>query len=151
LFSSGSGSISPYQNGDLLEVGQSYEMTANPDAGYAFSSWQPVNVLTSTIYVRDHNGTITAKVSQPIIPTPVFTTQPVLDFTMQPESGQTIIESSGWQANFVAVPEPPCTALIYGGLTLITLCRRQKRWLNLDSPENRKRSSHLFRIVCGLS
>ncbi len=45
LYTSGDGNITPLESGQLLDVGQSYDMTAVPDAGYVFSSWQPVNVF----------------------------------------------------------------------------------------------------------
>src|SRR4030095_12354595 len=35
----GSGTVSPNLNGQSLEVGQSYTVTAQPSAGYAFSNW----------------------------------------------------------------------------------------------------------------
>ena len=40
---SGAGSVSPLTNGQSLAVGQDYNMVAVPGAGFAFSSWQPVN------------------------------------------------------------------------------------------------------------
>lgn len=42
LSTNGDGSITPLQSGQLLEVGQSYNITATPDSGFSFSSWQPL-------------------------------------------------------------------------------------------------------------
>jgi hypothetical protein len=47
LFTNGAGSISPFQGGQLLVVGQNYEMEGVPDSGFGFSSWQPVDVFTT--------------------------------------------------------------------------------------------------------
>lgn len=131
LFTSGSGEISPFQDGQMLEVGQSYEMTAIPDDGYVFSSWQPVNVFTFTQITPPLNGwTNPPIVSIVLSPLREFTDLLVLEFTMQPvtviQSGTPsimITESSGWQANFVPVPEPSGIALILCGLTTIAFLR----------------------------
>lgn len=139
LFINGSGSVTPLQSGQLLEVGQSYEMTAIPDPGFVFSSWQPVNAFTFTQTNFDVNG-------NPILPPvvsvdpsqiPQYTYNPVLDFTMQPVedittngSNPNITEEPGWQANFVPVPEPSGIRLIISGLAAIALlqARRFRQW-----------------------
>jgi len=135
LFTSGAGSITPFQNGDLLQVGQSNNMTAIPDSGYTFSSWQLVNVFifSQTNYDGSGNPILPPLVS--VVPSlvPQYTYQPVLGFTMQPltmitPDGQNpnIAEIVGWQANFVAVPEPSDAALVVFGFTVIALFRRKR-------------------------
>jgi len=105
LFINGGGSVSSLTNAQLLVVGQSYKMVAIPDAGFAFSSWQPVNVFTVTTTVLMMNETYT-NVSVSAVPVPTYTDQPALNFVMQPvdviqdSPGLTMTMSSGWQANF---------------------------------------------------
>jgi hypothetical protein len=131
LFTNGAGSISPLQDGQLLEVGQTYDMKAIPDDGYVVSSWQPVDVAELAIQIGTDPST-----GQPIFqtslvaqPQPEFTVESVLEFTMQPESvildtpSHMITESSGWQANFVPVPEPSSFALFVCGLATIGFLR----------------------------
>jgi len=133
LFTSGSGSITPFQDGQLLEVGQSYDMTAVPDPGYIFSSWQSVNVFVITQTNYDANGNPLPPVTS-VVPSaggPQYTSSPQLEFTMQSPSAVTsaganpgITRSFGWEANFVPVPEPSDAALIACGIITITLLRR---------------------------
>ena len=139
LFTNGAGNVSPLQIGQSLEVGQSYEMEAIPDDGYVFSSWQPVNVFTSTLITFDGNG----NPNPPIISNveslvPDYTEQSALEFIMQPvmaiidQPNNTITESSGWRANFVPVSEPSSFALIVCGITTtmflnFTTARRERR------------------------
>jgi hypothetical protein len=110
LFINGGGSVSPLTNGELLEVGQDYNVVAIPDAGFTFSSWQPVNVFTFTRFVIDTNGMTNPVVSVVASPVAAYTNQPSLDFIMQPvvviydsPGVMTITESSGWQANFAPI------------------------------------------------
>ena len=106
----GAGSVSPLTNGEPLVVGQAYNMVAVPGAGFAFSSWQPVNVFTTTTSAVDTNGNTNTVVSIVGSPVAAFTNQPSLDFVMQPvvvlidnPGVLTITRSSGWQANFEPV------------------------------------------------
>jgi hypothetical protein len=129
---SGSGEIYPFQDGQMLEVGQSYQMTAVPDSGFAFSSWQPVHVftLTSTVIGGTTAAPIT-NVTTSIIPNlaPVYFTAAVLPFTMQPvqvlynTNGNALTEGSGWPANFEPIPEPSAYRLIASGVAAIVLLR----------------------------
>jgi hypothetical protein len=133
LFTNGAGSISPLEDGQLLEVGQSYEMEAIPDSGYEFSSWQPVNVYILTATIDNLPGIDPPTYQQiSINPSPVFQyiAQSVLDFTMQPVNvifdnpGSTsLTESYGWQANFVPTPEPSSLELTACGITVIVFLR----------------------------
>ena len=144
LFTSGAGSITPFQNGDLLQVGQSNNMTAIPDSGYAFSSWQLVNVfiITQTNFDSGGNPILPPITSVDPSPVPQFTYQPELGFNVQPlmeisGGGQNpnIAEIVGWQANFVAVPEPSDAALVMFGFTLIACFRnRQKKSTTVQPP-----------------
>lgn len=126
LYTSGNGSVTPLQDGQLLVVGQTYDMEAVPDSDSVFSSWQGVNVFTFTQMQFDGAG----NPLPPIISTvpslvPNYSYQPILEFTMQPDTviqdspGLTVVQSYGWQANFVSVPEPSSIALIVCGLTAI--------------------------------
>jgi hypothetical protein len=118
---SGEGEISPYQNGQILEVGQNYEMTATPDPGYAFSSWQEINVMTLTSFEVDYGATPPATnsiVSTSRSPVQTYYRQPLLNFTLEPltvisaDEAGTLTTIIGWQANFVPVPEPSCFELM---------------------------------------
>ena len=107
LFINGGGSVSPLTNGELLQVGQSYNMVATPHAGFVFNSWQPVEVYTLTSIIIDTiNGGFHTNVSDIVSPLPTFTNEPSLSFIMQPvdvlynANGNTLTLSRGWQANF---------------------------------------------------
>jgi hypothetical protein len=123
LFINGAGGVSPVVNGEMLEVGQSYTMTATPDSGFSFSSWQPVNVFTLTSYIVDIGGGVSTNMSVTASPVPEYINTPSLSFTMQPEDliynnpgVSTITEGRGWQANFEPVPEPSSLAVTMCGL-----------------------------------
>ena len=108
VFTSGLGSITPFQYGQLLEVGQTYAMEAVPADGYVFSSWQPVNVFTFSEITLNNQGEPGPPVTSTVLsPVPTFTYESALVFTMPPEtliynvSGvRTITRSLGWRANF---------------------------------------------------
>ncbi len=115
-------------------------MEAIPDAGYAFSSWQPVNVFTTTQTNFDAMGNpiLPPIVSTVASPVPDYTGQATLEFTMQPVldvtsvgSNPNITEGFGWQANFVPVPEPSDATFIACGFTVVILLRRNKTTENL--------------------
>jgi hypothetical protein len=149
LFTNGAGSISPIQNGQLLEVGQTYDMEAIPDSGFVFSSWQPVNIFTYTEVTFDPDGeTNPPIISSVLSPVPDYSYQQALEFTMQPvmvildQPYNTLTESSGWQANFVPVPEPSSIALIVYGLTMIAFFRSRQLSCCL-TPHFQRQSHHL--------
>jgi hypothetical protein len=142
LFTTGSGQISPFTNGEPLTVGQTYELQAIPDPGSEFSDWRHVNVFFETQYlVNTVNNTTNILISEIPSPGPVYSSQPILDFTMQPETviidnpgSLTITESQGWQADFVATPEPPTVALIASGLMAFVLLLRTRFRSGRDLP-----------------
>jgi hypothetical protein len=134
LFTTGSGQISPFSNGQLLTVGQTYELQASPDPGFLFSDWQPVNVFVFTEYIVDSGGNTNMVTSEEVSPVPAYSNQPILDFTMQPltvildnPGSSTITQSEGWQADFVATPEPSTLVLTASGLMAIVLLRRVRQ------------------------
>lgn len=115
LFTNGDGNITPYQSGQMLQVGQTYNITATPDVGYQFSSWQPVQVFifTQTNFNGSGNPILppVQSIVPSIIPTNIYGAE--LTFTMQDTISVTsagenpnIVEAFGWQANFLPVPEP---------------------------------------------
>jgi len=129
LFVKGSGSVTPYQSGDLLEDGQNYSMTAAPADGFTFVSWQPVNVFISTMYI---SGSPVSTVTPS--PVPEYTYTPTLMFNMQASQEifndpgiRTITQSFGWKANFAPVPEPSAPVLAVGGMVVLWLMRGCKR------------------------
>jgi hypothetical protein len=110
LFIVGGGSVSPLTNGESLVVGQNYNMVASPDAGFAFTGWQPVNVFTFTEVALDQYGNpLPPVVSTVVSPVPAYTYEASLSFVMQPVTviydvpGRTVTEGTGWQANFEPV------------------------------------------------
>ena len=132
LFTTGSGQISPFVNGELLTVGQTYEMQAMPDPGSVFSGWQPINIFTFTEFTVDPEGNPLPPITSTVLsPEPVSSEDSVLDFTMQPlmvisdTPARMVTESFGWQANFVPAPEPSTLAvLMVGGLMGAVLVQR---------------------------
>jgi hypothetical protein len=132
LFTSGTGSITPLQDGQFLTVGESYDITAIPDSGFMFSSWQPVNVFVFNNYFTDISGNLVTNSSTVASPFPSYTETSSLTFTMQPvqivvNTGvELITENSGWQANFVPVPEPSNAALMASGFTIAVLLQRKR-------------------------
>jgi hypothetical protein len=133
LFIDGAGEVSPLLDGEMLEVGRSYTMTAIPDTDFSFSSWQPVNVFTFTSFIVDVGGGVITNMSVIASPVPEYINTPSLSFNMQPEDliydnpgVSTMTEGRGWQANFEPVPEPSSLAFTMCGLiaTMFHQCRR---------------------------
>lgn len=115
LFTQGNGSISPSQSGQMLEVGQTYIITATPGPGYEFKSWQPVNVFIFVQTNFDSGGNPILPPVETIVPSAVPTNiyGADLDFTLQDVtvlsadgSNPSITLTSGWQADFVPLPQP---------------------------------------------
>ena len=113
LYISGSGKIVPFHDGDMLDDGREYVMTAVPDKGYVFTNWQEINIFTLTEIVpiqgSDQFEVLTNTVLSPVPPLPGKNR--VLHFTMEPEqviadnTDFQITFSPGWQANFVRAPK----------------------------------------------
>jgi len=117
LFKNGQGYILPYDNGKTLQVGRNYVMTAIPARGYAFTNWNPVEVVTVTGEEIDVEAGATIPISYTdVTPEPGSEKDSSLVFTVKPETiynavyadtftgkvyQETITESTGWQANFV--------------------------------------------------
>ena len=128
LIINGSGSVSPFVAGQPLQIGTNYSMEAIPDAGYAFSSWQPVDVAVDTTYVFNGTAFIVSSVTTNISPELNYSYDPVLNFTVFPTVEiegfeETIEDSFGWQVNFEQVPEPSDLALLMCGLPMIVFTR----------------------------
>jgi hypothetical protein len=120
LFITGSGSITRLQDGQLLNSGQSYHMTAIPDEGFKFDSWQPVvvTVVTLTNYSAAGDPILPPLTEETYSVEDTYINTPTLRFTMQPVNvisqgpDFSITQRHGWQANFVPVPNhrtPPCS------------------------------------------
>jgi hypothetical protein len=111
IFTNGPGRIYPFEKGQILQVGERYQMCAVPDRGCVFTNWMKVNVFTLTTITVDEEGHAKAPVISTVLsPIPEYINTPYLNFIMEPESTlydnpgvETITESIGWQANFVPV------------------------------------------------
>jgi hypothetical protein len=122
LFTTGSGQIVPFHDGQMLEVGHRYVMTAVLERGYGFTNWNPVIVFTFVERILDESGNIETVTNIVTSPVPRFTERRALMFEMQPEvviydsPTLTIIRGVGWQANFVAVQKddlnPPVSSML---------------------------------------
>ena len=108
LFVDGPGNVVPFHDGQMLEAGRDYVMTANPDRGQKFANWSPVTVFTMVEYVADESGDVSAVTNTVMSPEGVFSRNRTLRFQVQPAEVileipgvKTVMRSSGWQANFV--------------------------------------------------
>lgn len=108
LFTTGSGRIIPYQNGQMLSIGKSYTMTAIPDRGYAFAGWNRVNVFIFIETFSDGSGNLATSIHTVVSPIGEWIKKRPLQFQVQPGEVifdqprvRTIVQRSGWQANFV--------------------------------------------------
>jgi hypothetical protein len=112
LYTNGPGTIIPFEDGQMLEVGRTYSIIAIPEPDYTFTSWNPVEVFTLTSIVLDtisDPGTVITNTitSVTLSAVPRYIGAQSLRFTMEPEevlyssNGNTLTRSVGWQANFV--------------------------------------------------
>jgi hypothetical protein len=149
VFTNGFGSITPLQYGQLLEVGQSYEMTALPDSGFVFSSWQMANVFVDTEITMSASGSLVTNTFVTPSLLPSFTDTSTLTFTVaaiqvifSDPGVRTISLNTGWQANFAAVPEPSSFGLTVFGLaggSVLGIRRFRKTTKLLDQSEGEAR------------
>src|SRR5260221_14666018 len=61
----GNGSVSPNLNGQLLEIGKSYTISATPATGYAFSNWTgglTANTAQLTFVMQAKKGVVEGKI-----------------------------------------------------------------------------------------
>ena len=111
-------------------------MTALPDAGFAFNSWQRVSVFTLSSLIIEHvSGSVdpitNVNVSVIRSPGPSYFAEPLLPFTMQAHqvlystNGNTLTQSIGWQADFVPIPEPSALLLTGFAIAVAALFRHQ--------------------------
>src|SRR5262245_59022173 len=82
LFTTGSGRVVPFHDGQMLEVGHRYVMTDVAEPGYKFANWNPVNVFTFIEQVLDGSGNIQTVTNTVTSPVPRFTDRPALMFEM---------------------------------------------------------------------
>jgi len=114
LYTNGPGRIYPAYNGERLRVGGRYTIEAVPDRGDKFAYWQPVNIITSTLYLRDQDGNVVTNVETDVIPVDTnYVTDRVLTFRIPPAvvislgtNNGAISLNEGWQANFVPWYQP---------------------------------------------
>ena len=130
----GGGSISPFTNGQPLEVGHTYSMTAVPDVGFVFSSWQPADFFNFTVITRNPDGS-TNPPQISVVPsaqntniygsTLSFTVEPVTVITDTPNL--TVTQSKGWRANFepVILSGPVLSIQVINAAAILT-------WTNLS-------------------
>lgn len=127
IYTTGSGEFSPFQSGQLINVGQNCALTATADPGYEFNNWEMIGVYTLEQFTVDaHGNPLPPVFSQVVTHYQDYFYTPTVYFTMQADSlvedvpGQEIVTGNwGWQANFTPTPEPSTLGLIACGLTVI--------------------------------
>jgi hypothetical protein len=111
LYTNGSGTISPYQNGQMLEAGHSYVLTACAASGCEFNKWQMVTVSTEVKTVNYPSGLTVITTNTTVIETDRYFYNARLNFTAESSSVQTLDDHpgtsrvtrvSGWRANFTS-------------------------------------------------
>jgi len=115
LFTNGSGCISNYRNGQMLQAGQSFYMLAAPRQGSVFAGWQQVKKAIEVKTVHYPSGVTVITTNTVISVAGKPNCKPWMEFIMQPVTvrnvednpGNSIItEYHGWQANFAPVLAP---------------------------------------------
>jgi hypothetical protein len=111
LYTNGSGTISPYQNGQMLEVGKRYILTACPNRDCAFRSWQMVNTFIDVKTVNYPSGLTVITTNMTIIGTTRYYYDARLNFMAESPSVQILDDHPGnsrvtwfigWRANFTS-------------------------------------------------
>jgi hypothetical protein len=110
VFTNGNGTVTPNDNGALLQIGQNYSLTAKPAAGFAFANWSSLQVVSIPPIIQPMAKPQAS--STPVSPIEyppnyetnltVLTNQPTLTFAMS--SGLML------EASFVDIA-PPTVAL----------------------------------------
>jgi hypothetical protein len=109
LLTNGEGKVVPLHDGEMLQVGREFAMTAVASAGFTFTNWEAVDEFTFVINTRDFNGTELPPITNTIVaPTYIYSPRPALKFTMQAPvvfldipGVLTVTFRTGWQANFL--------------------------------------------------
>ena len=106
IFTNGPGRISPLHAGQMLEVWGTYSMVAIPDPGFAFNTWEWLDVFIKTTRITNNTGAISSNIEKTVTSNKQFFTTPELRFIVRPvfETVHSDVLSSasvyGWQANF---------------------------------------------------
>jgi len=112
VFTNGPGRISPFHAGQMLEVWGTRRMVAISDPGFAFISWEWVDVFIKTTRFTNSTGGISTNIEKTVTSKQRFYTTPELSFIVQPvfETIHSDVLSTasmyGWRANFGPVREP---------------------------------------------
>jgi hypothetical protein len=112
VFTNGPGRISPYHAGQMLAAWETYSMVAIPDPGFAFISWEWVDVFIKTTRTTNNTGGISTNIEKTVTSKQQFFTTPELNFVVRPVfenvHSEELSTSSmyGWRANFGPVREP---------------------------------------------
>lgn len=136
ISTNGSGTITPYNSGQLLVVGQNYTLTATPAEGWLFAGWAAAWVFTDTeITINSFGATNPPIVSTIWSSTPgtlgtqnQFTfTMPSINVVYDSPGIRTLTQEQGFVANFVPVPEPATAPLwLVGAAAVILLLLRRR-------------------------
>jgi len=111
VLTNGPGGIIPFHAGQLLEVWGTYRMVAVPEPGFAFHSWERLDVFIKTSWSTNNSGVISTNIEKTVTSKGQFFTSPELTFVVPPvfenvhSDGSTTSSHYGWQANFGPVRE----------------------------------------------
>src|ERR1700722_9638555 len=68
LYINGEGKNFPFQEGQMLPIGQRFFELAIPDRGYRFNGWEQVEVFTFHFYIKNTSGQLSEITSYNIAP-----------------------------------------------------------------------------------
>ena len=111
LYTNGNGHISPYECGQMLQVGPRYFIRATPTRGCQFVAWQQVKTSVEVKTVIYPSGPVIITTNTTVTPTGKPLNKAWMSFTMEPVTvklrndnpGSSVItEQKGWQANFTS-------------------------------------------------
>lgn len=112
VFTNGPGRISPLHAGQMLGVWETNRMEAIPEPGFAFYSWESVDVFTQITRVTNGSGVFSTNIQKSVSSRKQFLTRPELIFIVRPifvivhSDELTTVSAYGWRANFGPVREP---------------------------------------------